>query len=160
MVKKNLSLYETFKSYFNYGITSINNSQFFIAIIMLIMNVGSKYIAVNFSKTQEAYLKMIMGRHLLIFSVAFMATRNFITSIVVLLVFVILADYAFNENSRFCVLPQTMKDIKNAIDTNNDGKISQKEVEDAIKILKKAKEQKEKKKQIEKFTKFKSLLNI
>ena len=89
MVKKSLSLYEKFTSYFNYGITSINNSQFFIAIIMLIMNVGSKYIAVNFSKTQEAYLKMIMGRHLLIFSVAFMATRNFITSMVVLLFFVI-----------------------------------------------------------------------
>tara|TARA_Y100000992_G_scaffold273254_1_gene215368 strand:- start:12 stop:494 length:483 start_codon:yes stop_codon:yes gene_type:complete len=160
MVKKSLSMYETFKSYFNYGITSINNSQFFIAIIMLIMNVGSKYIAVNFSKTQEAYLKMIMGRHLLIFSVAFMATRNFIVSLIVLLIFVILADYAFNENSRFCVLPKTMKKIKSALDTDGDGKVSQKEIEDALKLLTKAKEQKAKEKHIEKFTKFKSLLNI
>ena len=160
MVKKSISMYETLKSYFNYAINSINNSQFFIAIIMLIMNVGSKYIAVNFSKTQEAYLKMIMGRHLLIFSVAFMATRNFITSLTVLLIFVILADYAFNENSRFCVLPQTMKQIKSALDTDKDGKISQKEIEDALEVLSKANKQKQKEKHIEKFTKFKSLLNI
>ena len=72
---------------------------------MLIMNVGR--IAVNFSKTQEAYLKMIMGRHLLIFSVALWQQKFY--HIINTLIFVILVDYAFNENSRFCVLPKTMK---------------------------------------------------
>ena len=160
MAKKVITFYQKLKDMLNYSINSVNNSQFFIAIIMLIMNVGSKYVAVNFSKTQEAYLKSIMGRHLLIFSVEFMATRNLLTSLLVLLIFVILADYAFNENSRYCVLPQTMKEIKNTLDTDGDGKISQKEVENAIKLLKKAKKEKEEKVRLESFSKFKSLVNI
>jgi hypothetical protein len=157
---KKLTLFDKIKNSINYGINSINSSQFFIAIIMLIMNVGSKYAAVNFSKTQEAYLKSILGRQLLIFSVVFMATRNLITSLIILLIFVVLADYAFNEESRFCVLPQTFKELKNTLDTNNDGKVSQKEVEDAMKILKEAKKQDMKIKKLEAFTKFKSTVNI
>ena len=157
---KKLTLFDKIKNSINYGINSINSSQFFIAIIMLIMNVGSKYAAVNFSKTQEAYLKSILGRQLLIFSVVFMATRNLITSLIILLIFVVLADYAFNEESRFCVLPQTFKELKNTLDTNNDGKVSQKEVEDAMKILKEAKKQDMKIKKLEAFTKFKSSVNI
>ena len=160
MAKKKEGFFESIKNLINSGTQSINQSQFFIAIVMLLMNIGSKYIAINFSKTQEAYLKAIMGRHVVIFCVAFMATRNLIISLLVLLVFVILADYAFNENSRFCILPQTMRDLKDSLDTDGDGKISQKEIEDALKVLKDAKKNKEKRKQIEAFTKFKSLVNI
>jgi len=158
MVKK-LSLFESMKNYMNYGAESINNSKFFIAIIMIAMNLGSKYVAVNFSKSQEAYLKLIFGRQLLIFSVAFMATRNIYISFMVLFGFVILADYAFNENSRFCVLPKSFKDLKHAIDTNNDGKISEEELKNAIEVLTKSKKQKEAQKSKEAFTRFKSTLN-
>ena len=59
-----------------------------------------------------------------------------------LLGFVILADYAFNEDSRFCVLPQSFKDLKHAIDTDGDGKISAEELKNAIRSTKKIKETK------------------
>ena len=53
-----------------------------------------------------------------------------------------------------------MKEIKKTLDTDGDGKISQKEVENAIKLLKKAKKEKEEKVRLESFSKFKSLVNI
>ena len=158
MVKK-LTFFENIKNYINYGAESVNNSKFFIAIVMLAMNLGSKYVAINFSKSQEAYLKLIFGRQLLIFSVAFMATRNIYVSFMVLLGFVILADYAFNEDSRFCVLPQSFKDLKLAIDTDGDGKISAEELKNALDVLSKSKKQKEKQKNLEAFTHFKSSIN-
>lgn len=158
MVKK-LTFFENMKDYINHGAESVNNSKFFIAIVMIAMNLGSKYVAINFSKSQEAYLKLIFGRQLLIFSVAFMATRNIYISFMVLIGFVILADYAFNENSRFCVLPKSFKDLKHAIDTNNDGKISEEELKNAIEILSKSKKQKELQKTKEAFTHFKSSVN-
>jgi len=158
MVKK-LTFFENMKDYMNYGAESVNNSKFFIAVVMIAMNLGSKYVAINFSKSQEAYLKLIFGRQLLIFSVAFMATRNIYISFMVLLGFVILADYAFNEDSRFCVLPQSFKDLKHAIDTDGDGKISEEELKNAIEILSKSKKQKEAQKTKEAFTHFKSSVN-
>ena len=77
----------------------------------------------------------------------------------VLLGFVILADYAFNEDSRFCVLPQSFKDLKHAIDTDGDGKISAEELKNALDVLSKSKKQKEKQKNLEAFTHFKSSIN-
>ena len=50
--------------------------------------------------------------------------------------FVILSDYLFNENSKLCVIPQT---LISKIDTNNDGKLSDDEINKAISALKRAK---------------------
>ncbi len=128
--------------YLNKHVKKLNNSKFFAGLVMILMNIGSKYITLNLSKSQESYLKYAVSRQLLIFSVAWMATKDIITSLVLTTVFVILANYLFNENSRFCVLPKKFKDMKQLIDTNNDGVVSDKELQDAMKILAKAKNDK------------------
>jgi hypothetical protein len=50
-------------------------------------------------------------------------------------------EYLFNEESRLCVAPSYLNRIKNSIDLDNDGVISQNEIENAIKVLTKAKEE-------------------
>ena len=52
-----------------YATNSINNSKFFAGLVMIILNIGSKYITVRLSKSQEAYLGGTIARQLLIFSV-------------------------------------------------------------------------------------------
>ena len=56
--------------------------------------------------------------------------------------FIILSDYIFNENSRFCVLPERLKKISEIVDKNNDLEISPEEEERALEILRKADNQK------------------
>lgn len=120
-------------------IYSLNNSKFFAGLVMLTMNIGSKYITIELSKTQEDYVRYTLGRQILIFAILWMGTRDIIVALILTCVFILFADYLLNDNSRFCIIPEHCKSqINNEIDTNGDGKISQKEINDAIHILKKA----------------------
>ena len=64
------------------------------------------------------------------------------TSLILTAIFIILSDFILNENSNFCILPEHWIDIKNKIDIDNDGFISDQEIEQAIKVLNKTKQQK------------------
>ena len=62
--------------YLKYLIQSLNNSKLFAGLIMLLMNIGSKYITIKFSKSQEAYIRNKLGRQLLILAITFIATKD------------------------------------------------------------------------------------
>ena len=102
---------------------------------MLMLNIGSKYISIGLSKSQESYLTSNLARQLLIFSAAFVATKDLLISLSLTLIFILFADYIFNETSRFCILPKQLTKI---IDTNKDGIISDDELKNAIDVLTKA----------------------
>ena len=127
----------TINSYIN----SLNSSKFFAGLIMIILNIGSRYIELKFSKTQESYLRMVLGRQLLIFAVAWMGTRDIYLSLVVTLIFTLLADFALNENSNFCLLPETFKTINSSFE-NNKELISEDDINKTIQTLEKLKTQK------------------
>ena len=128
------------------NIYSLNNSKFFAGFIMLIMNIGSKYISIELSDSQEKYLKYSLGRQLLIFAILWMGTRDIVIALVLTCIFILFADYLFNENSKYCLLPESCFELENVIDQNNDNKISKQEIQDAIKILKRAHNKKKHKK--------------
>jgi hypothetical protein len=44
---------------------NINTSKFFAGFVMIMLNIGSKYITIKLSKSQEAYLRNTIARHLL-----------------------------------------------------------------------------------------------
>ena len=124
---------------------SLNTNKFFAGIVMLILNLGSKFITVKFSENQEEYLRNNVGRQLLIFSIVFVATKDIYISIALTACFLVLTDHFFNENSRFYILPKGFKKMKKAIDDNEDGDISETEFNKAIEVLTKAKRQRDKK---------------
>lgn len=117
---------------------SLNNSKFFAGIIMIFLNVGSKFITVKLSKSQESFLRNILSRQVLIFAVAWMGTRDIFMALGLTAIFVILADFLTNENSKFCIMPDSYKKLHKLIDTNNDGILSENEIAQSIKILEKA----------------------
>jgi hypothetical protein len=123
------------------GLRSLNNSKVFTGIMMILMNVGSKYITVKLSPSQEAYFRNNIARELLIFVVCWMGTRDLVISICLTASFYVLTQHLFNEDSRFCVLPKKYREFHLLLDTNNDGIISQQEITDAVNILAKAKQQ-------------------
>ena len=94
----------------------LNDSKFTAGISMLMLNIGSKYISIGLTDSQEAYLTSNLARQILIFSVAFIGTRDVVTSLILMVVFILFADYIFNENSNLCLLPKSLKKIKKQID--------------------------------------------
>jgi hypothetical protein len=128
-------------------LNSLNNSKFVLGIMMLLINIGSRYIELGFTKTQEQALRNGLGRELLIFAIVFMATHDIIISTLMTASFIILSDYLFNEKSRFCVLPARLQKIAEIVDKNNDNEISLEEEQQALEILRKADKQKKQRQQ-------------
>lgn len=119
------------------NVLALNSSKFFAGVIMIMLNIGSRYMTLKFSKSQEAYLRLLFGKQVLIFSIGWLGTRDIYTALIITAIFTVLSDFALNEDSKFCVLPERMKEMHNIIDTNNDGELSEKEIDDSIKILEK-----------------------
>ena len=117
---------------------NVNNSKLLAGITMLILNVGAKYVEINFSKTQEAYLRNALGREILLFSICFMATHDIISAILLTAAFIILADIFFHEDSKYCLIPDKLNKIKNIVDLNNDQIISSEELEIAQNLYNKS----------------------
>ena len=130
-------------SFINTHLDYLNNSKFFAGVVMILLNVGSKFISIQFSKSAEEYLKYNVTKQVLIFSMAWMGTRDIVTALTLTAVFVILSDYLFNEESNFCVVPQKYRILHTLIDTNEDGDITKDEIDNAISILEKANKQKQ-----------------
>ena len=107
----------------------LNDNKFFAGIIMLTMNIGSKYVSIELSKTQENYVKYSLGRQILVFAILWMGTRDIFASLVLTAIFILIADYLFNENSKYCIIPEKYKELENKVVTTN-------EVNDAINTLK------------------------
>ena len=141
-------------SFIHEHIMFLNNSKFFAGIVMILLNVGSKFIAIQFSKSTEEYLKMSVTKQILVFSMAWMGTRDIYTSLILTAVFTVLSDHLFNEESPYCVVPHKYRLLHKMVDTNNDNVISEDEINNAIIILEKAKREKEQNKQKHSFTIF------
>ena len=85
-------------------LSSLNNSKFFAAIAMLVLNIGSKYLSVELSETQDQLLKHIVFRRFALFTLFFVATRDVVFSLVLTTLFIIFVSNLFNENSKYCIL--------------------------------------------------------
>ena len=136
-------------------IMSLNSSKFFAGVIMILLNIGSKYITIELSKNQEQYLKHYVGRVLLLFAVSWMGTHDIYSSLILTGSFIVMTEYLFNEESTFCILPSYLKRFNHVLDKNNDAVISEKEIDHAIKVLEKAKKIDEKRRQLQLLNMFK-----
>lgn len=116
----------------------INNSKLLAGLGMIILNLFSKYVVLDLSKSQEAFIRNTVTREILIFIISFVGTRDLILSLILTAIFVVLSGTLFNEESKFCVIPEKYKYLHNEVDANRDGKISDDEIKKAQEILYKA----------------------
>jgi hypothetical protein len=79
----------------------VASSPFFIGIMMLILNIGSRYITHEMSDSDEEYSQNILLRRIAIFAACFVGTRNVIVSIILTAGFVILASGFLRNKSVF-----------------------------------------------------------
>ena len=141
-------------SYINNHVMYLNNSKFFAGVVMILLNIGSKFITIQFSKSSEEYLKYTVSKQLLVFSMAWMGTRDIYTALGLTAIFTVLSDYMFNEESSLCIVPHKYRVLHKLVDTNNDGDVSETEYAAAIAILEKGRREHLKKEQKDAFVKF------
>ncbi|MBH41237.1 MAG: hypothetical protein CL685_00805 [Candidatus Magasanikbacteria bacterium] len=124
-----------------YTLHYLNNSKFFAGLVMIMLNIGSKYITIKLSKSQEQYLRNTIARQLLIFSIIWMGTKDILISLAMTAVFVVMTDHLFNEQSQYCIIPQALRTYEDVLDVNDDGRVTPEEVENAQRVLEKVKQQ-------------------
>ena len=100
---------------------------------MILLNMGAKYLEMDLVESHRQFLSSKVLRRIIIFTVSFVATRDIIASLIITASFVIIVLNLFNEKSNYCVLPKSVIPL----DTNNDGKITAEEIENAYNVLKK-----------------------
>ena len=86
-------------------VASINTSRVFAGIMIIILNISSKFITVHFSKSMESFLKYTFSRNILVFAICYMGSRDIVVSLVLTCFFILLMDVLLNENSPYNILP-------------------------------------------------------
>jgi hypothetical protein len=132
----------------NNSINSLNSSTFFAGIMMICLNIGSRYIQLNLDESTESYIKYALTKEILVFTISWMATRNIYMSLGLTAVFIVLADFIFNEKSRYCLLPKKFIHSRRMNELVDNKILSEKEINDALEVLEKAKVQKFKQNQL------------
>jgi hypothetical protein len=73
----------------------LNQNTFFAGIMLLLLNVGSRFIVHEFSADDKEYRENILIRRICIFAVCFVGTKDVLTSLILTAGFVILAGGLF-----------------------------------------------------------------
>lgn len=82
---------------------SVNSNPYFIGLMMLLLNLGGRFLALEISKEQEKFLSHPIIRRFFLFAVLFVGTRNIIIAAGLTIIVIILLGYLFNENSELCL---------------------------------------------------------
>ncbi len=104
----------------------LNQSKYFAGIMMILLNLGSRFLISELSETQEQFLNNVIIRRFAVFTMAFIATRDVIVALTLTGVFILLVSNLFNENSNYCIIGKPKRLFK---------KISKNDFDKAKKII-------------------------
>jgi hypothetical protein len=137
--KKQTGIYAIF-DYLHNNVKAVNDSKIFAGLMIIILNISSRFVTIKLSKSMEGYLKHTFSRDILVFAIAWMGTRDVYIALIIVAVFIICMDFLFNENSAFCCLPEEFTDYHTSLLENND-KVTDEDIKKAKEVLEKAKNQ-------------------
>jgi hypothetical protein len=80
-------------------LSSINTNPYFIGLMMLLLNLGGRFLGMEVTKEQEKFFQQPWIRRTLIFTVLFVATRNVFVALIMTIIVLLLLSFLFNENS-------------------------------------------------------------
>ena len=141
--KKNSITNSSYLKYIHEHIQALNGSKIFAGIMIITLNIVSRFVNIKLSKTMESYLKYTFSKYILVFTIAWMGTRDIYIALFIMGCFIIVSDFLFDEESMFCVLPEEFKDHHLTILEENENmeNVTDEEITKAKKVLEKAKQQ-------------------
>ena len=94
-----------------------NSSKLFAGLMMIFLNIGSKFVTIELSSNQKEFLANSILRQVLVFAVAFVGTRDLVVSLILTAVFTILVDGLLHESSPLSILPKSSGSGSGVVDT-------------------------------------------
>ena len=82
---------------------AINTNPYFIGLMMLLLNLGGRFLGMEISKEQEKVFQNPWVRRGLVFTVLFVATRNVFVAGIMTIFVLLLLSFLLNENSELCL---------------------------------------------------------
>ena len=131
-------------SYLHDNIMAINNSKVFAGLMIITLNIVSKFVNIKLSKTMESYLKFTFSRNILVFAIAWMGTRDIYIALLIMIIFIVCMEHFFHEESPLFVLPNNFKDYHIDLldnEVKNKEEVTDEEIHKAKIVLEKAKAQ-------------------
>ena len=138
MVKNNKN--DNIFSYLHNQVQVMNNSKIFAGLMIITLNIASRFVNIKLSKTMESYLKYTFSKQILVFAIAWMGTREIYVALFITILFTICFEYLFHEDSVFFCLPEEFKNYH--IELLENAEVSEEDIKKAKEILDKAKSQK------------------
>ena len=126
-------------NYLNNQIQAINQSKVFAGIIIITLNIASRFVNLKLSQTVESYLKHSFSRDILVFAIMWMGTRDIYVAFGMMMLFILCVDFIFNESSMFCCLPEHFTNYHVELMENKNAKITKDEISAVETILDKMK---------------------
>ena len=118
--------------------SAINQSKIFAGLMIITINIASKFVNFRLSKMTESYLKYTFSRDILVFASMWMGTRDILVASSLTIIFILIMDYLLNEESTFCILPESF--TQHHIDKLDENVfISTEEIQKVEMVLEKAK---------------------
>lgn len=82
---------------------AINTNPYFIGLMMLLLNLGGRFLGMEISKEQEKVFQNPWVRRALVFTVLFVATRNVFVAAIMTIFVLLFLSFLLNENSELCL---------------------------------------------------------
>ena len=87
------------------AIHTLNTNPYFIGVLMLLLNLGGRFLSMELTQKQEEFLQQRWLRPVLFFTVIFIATRNLAVAFWMTLALFLILWILANEQSPFCMIP-------------------------------------------------------
>ena len=68
-------------------IQNLNNSKVFAGLMIITLNIASKFVNIKLGKTMERYLKYTFSKQILVFAIAWMGTRDIYIALTIVFFF-------------------------------------------------------------------------
>jgi hypothetical protein len=109
------------------AIANVDNSAMFAAIMLLILNFGSRISQLQLPHTMDSGMRQVINRYTLVFAIVWVSMRSLYVAFITIFTMWIVALYMPTE-------------LKDAVDTDGDGHVSKEEIQKAMETLRKMNE--------------------
>jgi hypothetical protein len=99
---------------------TLNNSTLFSGIMLLLLNVGSRFITHELSHDDTEYSQYLILRRLAIFAVCFVGTKDLVISLILTAAFVVLSAGVFRGKGPFSREGMTNAETSVAVSSGGD----------------------------------------